>query len=343
MFRKWHDLDSFAHVLRARNQSHWLKDYGPVVYRPKIKLHGTNAAIRVTPKGVFAQSRSQVISVQNDNAGFAAWLEPRKHYFDDFVEHMRQVGYADDCGITYYGEWFGPGVQKGVACSKIPTKNFAIFAQSIDPRDGNENGWFHCDPGFIAIPKSFNTDDPTIKILPWASEGIRVDFDDPESVALFIEDVNARVKECEKVDPWIAAEYGIEGTGEGFVYYAEPFSSDPYLKGFMFKAKGEEHRVNKTKEAAQVDPERLRNVAAYADFTVTPARLEQAYSEAVKGVADPKLTGDFLRWVATDIIKECSIELSESGLEWKQVAGEISKRARDWYLKKANEIPVAAE
>jgi hypothetical protein len=151
-------------------------------------------------------------------------------------------------------------------------------------------------------------------------------------MASFIETVNAAVGECEKIDPWIAKEYGIEGPGEGFVYYATNGDS-PYLKGFMFKAKGEAHRVNKTKQAAQVDPERLRNVAAYADYSVTEARLEQAFTEAVNRTADPKLTGDFLRWVANDILKECTVELVSSGLEWKQVAGEISKRARDWFLR----------
>lgn len=54
-----------------------------VTYRAKIKLHGTNAGIQITPEGeVAAQKRSQIINSQNDNAGFATWVAKNIKYFE---------------------------------------------------------------------------------------------------------------------------------------------------------------------------------------------------------------------------------------------------------------------
>ena len=52
----------------------------PVSYRATVKLHGTNAGVQCSPEGLVLQSRSRVITVDEDNAGFAAliWSECRR-------------------------------------------------------------------------------------------------------------------------------------------------------------------------------------------------------------------------------------------------------------------------
>lgn len=46
-----------------------------VVYRGKIKLHGTNAAVQLHADGrVLAQSRKRLLDDKVDNAGFCAWV-----------------------------------------------------------------------------------------------------------------------------------------------------------------------------------------------------------------------------------------------------------------------------
>jgi hypothetical protein len=326
MFKKWHDIDSLSHVIRSRNQSDWMKSVGEVTYYPKIKLHGTNASIRITPEGIFPQSRSRILTLEHDNYGFAAWLKAHEAQFESLLTTVQYLSFD----VTIYGEWFGPGVQSGVASSQTDKKHFAVFAMEVVGSDGQIA--FTSDPLVLAcaIIISFET----FHILPWAYEPIKVNFEDPTSLANFADIVNGHVQECEKVDPWIKQKFGIEGPGEGFVYYANPHDANPYLKGFMFKAKGEEHRVNKTKSAATVNPELLKSVGAFVDFSVTEARLQQGFREAVNEVAEPKLTPDFLRWVANDILKECTDELVSNGLEWKQVASQVSKKAREWYFER---------
>lgn len=333
-FRKWTDIESLSHVMRSRNQSHWMKEQGPVYYRAKTKLHGTNAAIRVTANGVFPQSRSQIISVEKDNAGFAIWLKSREQYFENLISDIKSLD--EEIEVTIYGEWCGPGIQKNVAVNQIPQKTFAAFSlQFHHPKGENLEGSFHSDPAMIrSMSKHIADNDPSFKILPWEIEPHYVNFDDPNSLSEFAEKVNSMVAECEETDPWVLREYGINGPGEGFVFYANPSNGNPYLKGFMFKAKGEAHRVNKTKSAATINPEVLRSVGAFVDFAVTVPRLEQGLTEGVQGELDPKRTGDFLSWVMRDILKECTVELADSGLTWKQVVGACSKKARDWYLEK---------
>lgn len=48
------------------------------VWRPKVKLHGTNAAVRFEPNGtIVPQSQNRDLTVDADNNGFAACV--RRH------------------------------------------------------------------------------------------------------------------------------------------------------------------------------------------------------------------------------------------------------------------------
>ena len=91
-----------------------------VTYRAKIKLDGTNAGVQVFADGrVAAQSRSQVITSDNDNMGFAQWVSQHVDYFAQLAggEHL-----------TIFGEWCGQGIQKRTAISQLDLRIFAVFA-----------------------------------------------------------------------------------------------------------------------------------------------------------------------------------------------------------------------
>jgi hypothetical protein len=47
---------------------------------------------------------------------------------------------------------------------------------------------------------------------------------------------------------------------------------------------------------------------------------------------DVKSTGDFVRWVYNDILKEETDTIVESGLEPKDVGSAVSNKARKWYF-----------
>ena len=74
------------------------------------KIDGTNACVVVTEEGgVFAQSRNRLLTAETgtDPFGFALWVERNK----DALREALGPGY-------HYGEWWGPGIQRGYATSK---------------------------------------------------------------------------------------------------------------------------------------------------------------------------------------------------------------------------------
>jgi len=66
------------------------------------KIDGTNACVVVDADGnVAAQSRNTLITVNNDNFGFASWVENNK-------DELQKLGTGH-----HYGEWWGKGIQRG--------------------------------------------------------------------------------------------------------------------------------------------------------------------------------------------------------------------------------------
>lgn len=87
------------------------------------KIDGTNSAIHIAPDGsIQAQSRSRLIypGKDTDNYGFAAWVAEHREELVDLLK----VG-------TYYGEWWGNGIQRGYGLGE---KRFWLFNTSLADR-----------------------------------------------------------------------------------------------------------------------------------------------------------------------------------------------------------------
>lgn len=103
------------------------------VYHITEKIDGTNAAIIIQPwlsddsqpipieevnteeecYGIWAQSRTRLITPENDNFGFAAWVKAN-------AEQL-----INDLGEGYhYGEWWGQGINRGYG---LDHKRFSLF------------------------------------------------------------------------------------------------------------------------------------------------------------------------------------------------------------------------
>lgn len=77
------------------------------------KIDGTNAQVIVTEDGeVAAASRTRLITPENDNFGFAAWVA--KH-----ADELRALGPG-----RHFGEWWGRGVQRTYS---LPLRKFSLF------------------------------------------------------------------------------------------------------------------------------------------------------------------------------------------------------------------------
>jgi hypothetical protein len=104
------------------------KEFGkiPRLYRDVIiteKIDGTNAAV-IVPEGteepLQAQSRSRLITPQDDNYGFARWVQENEKFLRDTLGPGH-----------HFGEWWGIGIQKRYSESlkKLtnPSKYFSLF------------------------------------------------------------------------------------------------------------------------------------------------------------------------------------------------------------------------
>ena len=315
----WGSIELLHNLVATLGHLNGLGQPFPVVeYRAKVKLHGTNCAVQVTSGGVVAQSRTALLSPDADYKGFAVWVAAQRDYFARLPS-----------GLVVFGEWCGPGIEKGMAISQARTKLFAVFAVRRD------DGIIIHEPEQIRALLPAASAPEQLHVLPWEGDPITIKFGDRTDLERAASVLNTRVAEVEREDPWVKRALGISGLGEGLVFY--PVSVDgaapasERLEQLMFKAKGEKHRTAGTKTAVQVDPSVVASVAEFVALMVTDARLRQGLTEACGGARDPKITRQFLEWVATDVRKESSAELAASGLSWSDVDKAVQARAREWF------------
>lgn len=286
-------------------------------YRAKVKLHGSNCAIRVLNGAVSAQSRTQNLGLsaegqQVDYKGFATWVTQQQDFFQKLPS------------LVVFGEWCGPGVEAGMAVSDLPTKIFAVFAV-LEVDDKHKRIIFDPDQIRKALPNPLPAG---MFVLPWQGDAFTIDFASESSVASSVTTLNQSVKEVEAVDPWVKSQFGISGLGEGLVFYPVdiPTEDDQFFT-LMFKAKGEKHRTA-GKGAVQSSATAATGVPEFVSQVVTEARLNQGAGVVGR---DLRLMGKFIAWVCFDVQKETQAELEVSNLTWKQVEKTVQEAARNWY------------
>jgi len=345
---KWPAIEGFHHIrkgmkVRQKNDPEFVPPI--VTYYAKVKLHGTNAGVQVLKDGtVRAQGRNRVLTLKDDNLGFASWATANQDYFKAL---------AGSQDMVIYGEWCGRGIQRDVAISQIDRKILAVFAIQF--------GLGRTSRARLLIDSScigrLLPEHPDVFVLPWHNvPGSVLNWNDKSILELRAAEINLEVAKIEGTDPWVVKTFGVEGIGEGVVMYpVSIFGDDDYVlqdsadqigplvdrdkySDLVFKAKGDKHKVVKQKSAAQVDPEIAKNVVEFVDMFLPDARLEQGVAEACGGEFDLKRTGDFLKWIGQDVKKESAVELEAAGFEWKQVVKDVGSRARQWYIQKTKEL-----
>jgi hypothetical protein len=333
-FRKWDSLNSFHEVIRGVGKHKVYdalraQDYR-VTYGCKIKLHGTNAAVRIQPNGkIVAQRRSADIPAGTDNGGFRAWVEAGTDYWASLRDPLRT--------IYVWGEWAGPGIQTDVACSQTVEPAFYPFAIDTYGGDGALEARHYQPETITAHLKTTMAAPAAMHVLPYHST-VTINFGDKDETVEAVMKLNDEVEAIGNHDPLMAEMFGIDGKGEGLVCYpmvgASPsytLADIPLWETLNFKAKAEDHRVNRSRDAVHLKAQWFPSKNAFADSFCTPQRMQQALSEAVFGKLDPKLTREFIEWVKADVFKESEAEREESNIEWTDVSGAISAAAALWY------------
>ena len=317
------------------------KEYPQIRFYGTPKGHGTNAGVSFDFKTgeLWAQSRENIITIQKDNAGFAAFVEKNK---EDFIKMFHKIKETHDYFfrnfelneptypiVTIFGEWAGPGIQKGVGISQIDKKSFFIFDIKITNEDQTHH-WVNIDfeeytnNAFEPVLRNFIDD--VYLMTDMAFYDISIDFNKPEEIQELLIKLTDEVEHnCP-----IAEYFGLKNTiGEGIVWRT-------WFNGDMirFKVKGEKHSSSKVKTPVEIDVEKMNSVNEFVDYCVTENRLNQGIEQVFTCNnlrPDIKNTGDFIKWISKDVLKEETDTLVKSDLIWKDVSGVIAKKASQWF------------
>lgn len=342
---KFSHIGQLHNVVRIVNERRAAgRDIERVRYQGTVKLHGSNASVVCTPAALQPQSRNRELSLDEDNLGFAAFaLEARR------VEAIRaleaelraQLGLGAERPLALFGEWIGPGVQKGVAVSQLPARQWVLFALATLDDEGTEAEDTEAEDAglrkrWLPLPSLGDryVEEQIHAIVDGPCWTLELDFEQRLALEVAADKVEAATAEIDARCPW-AARFGVEGVGEGLVW--SPLDEHFGDSELRFKSKGARHQiVNRSgdkRKAAAVDPAVLESVQAFIAFAVTPARLAQGLEVlAEQGKAQElRSLGDYLRWLANDVRRECADDLESNGLEWKQVAKQVNEQAKRYF------------
>lgn len=286
-----------------------------ITFKGTVKAHGTQGAVVYNAGKIHAQSRNNIITVEKDNAGFAFFVETKKDVFNDYFSELIEKFSLKDKEIAIYGEWAGGNIQKAVAINGLP-KMFLIFGVKV-MNDG-EGYW-------IPINDITSTAEHNIyNVSDFGTYELEIDFNKPDVANTVIEELTFNVgTECP-----IGKYFNKSGIGEGIVW-----TSLENGVRYVFKSKDDRHSsVKVPKVVTPLDTELEKKIE---DFAVNHAckgwRLEQIYRETFDvlngGKGDKRRTGDFLKNLSKDVIKEELDVMVSMGLEPKQVNGKINKIA----------------
>ena len=288
-----------------------------------VKIHGTNSSVGLGLKdnSLFYQSRNRILSLDDDNYDFAKYIEDNKSEFlKIFDEIKNKINTEKYDSIIIYGELAGKGIQNKVAVSQIdrffaPFSIVGVNKETVDELD---------------VKLSINE---SIRFYPVETFGVynvQLDLDNVHLAQQEIKDLTISIEnECP-----VGKYFGVSGTGEGIVFTDE-------TKQYSFKSKGEKHSVSKVKVIADVDIEKINKIKDFVDYSVTENRLNQGieYLKEMNKELDISNMGDFLRWLANDVLKEEQDVITENGLDndLKAIMKSVSSKGRKWFMDKINE------
>ncbi|MEE9983297.1 RNA ligase family protein [Agrobacterium pusense] len=261
--------------------------FPPVVFRGTVKLHGTNAAVVIEDGKVRYQSRNRVLTPIDDNAGFAGWASQHESLWKEVA--------APFGNIVVFGEWCGRGIQKGVALSELDPM-FVVF-----------EAW-KIDGGFIKIDQLSPLPEQTFRATDFPNWQLEIDFENPQLVQNRLVEITMAVEaECP-----VGKAFGVSGIGEGVVW-----SADIGDERVRFKVKGEKHSTHRVRTLAAITAEDPGTLAQFVEDALTPARLQQGLDWLTEqGLPHTvQSTGDYVRWIVGDVVKEESDTMAAGGLD----------------------------
>lgn len=293
--------------------------------RGTVKLHGTHGDIckNVKTGEVWCQSRNRILTVKEDNYGFAKYVSKlnTELLFDCILEKSPKVPEEE---IVVAGEWCGASIQSKVALAQLP-ECFVMYGVKVDG-EWMDSAIFKD----IEIQQSrfYNVYHPSMPVYD-----VKLDKEDVETCRNRLIDLTAKVEdECP-----FGKRFGVDGLGEGIVWVME---DQPGNKSFWFKTKGDKHATSKVKTLrprSKEELERLKQVKEFAAAAVTENRLMQAleFLHEQRMEVSLKSMAAFLKWVKDDVVKE---DLDpDIPIDVPKLMKEVGFLAKRWFLERVNQ------
>ena len=334
--KKFPSIESFTHLVQfLRHRAEYLNvpvETLPVLkYRGTVKLHGTNAGIRVNvDTSVQPQSRDIILTPENTNYGYKSFAEGvGAGTWNSLAQSILAVNgiQAQTEAVTIFGEWCGQGIQKATALRECP-KHFVIF------------GAAHGD---VMLPKMVEPD-PALNtkgiyfIDQIPSYEVEVNPNDFQAASDYLNELTLSIElEC----PWAKTMFDVSGVGEGLVWLPTNLSlSDE--DHYRFKTKGDKHkaRSNPRGDVAPVDVEKVNSIRECVSIILTENRMLQMVSDNQLPYVTNSI-GPFLKALSADILKEESAVIEQNGLDWKDVGKLVQSMARTWFLDQVTQSTLA--
>lgn len=320
-----------------------------ITFEGTVKVHGTNGGVVVWSDGeVTYQSRSRIVSLYQDNAGFYMWASSLG------TDHWQGLtaNLLESCdAVAIFGEWAGDNIQAGVAVSGM-SKRFIIFSvqkitKNPDFGKATEDGKVDEQQYFREfVPLDLETQ-ATLKLShdchlshEFGTFKLPVDFSDPAEA---METLNKITLEIEQNCPVgaILNPKSENTIGEGLVWQG----TDEAGNFYQFKDKGKLHERGKgdkkPKLPKTLTPEQKQAVDGFMQSALTMDRLLQGLEvmQEMQHEIIRKNTNVYLKWVMSDIHKEHGSELRELAdgfqITWKQIGGSVTRTVREFYLENA--------
>ena len=306
------------------------------------KIHGSqNGVCYNHVDGMWTQSKKQITTPEKDNAGSSSFCTGREDVLVQIIENIAEEHSINlsKHGIALFGEFCGGNIQKLSAVTSLDKRLILFRYCKVFPIEPTTNDLGEEVANFWVVTSHkgincSNNENGIYNIMDFPTYNVSIDFNTPTlSYNSIIEMVE---NDIEPNSP-VGNQFGVDGNvGEGVVL---EFMRDNVL--YRAKIKGEKHSNSKVKVLKPVDDEKEQAKIDFVNYAVPP-RLEQALVESMDivngGTPDIKKTGDFIRWLINDIIKEESDVLVEKGIVPKDINSLVSKMGRNWLINKINQV-----
>lgn len=296
------------------------------------KIHGMNGGVNYSNKeGFYVQKRREVITLDNDNGGFAFFCKTNEKVLLDLINKLsKQYNINFDTHrITLFGEFAGDGIQKKSALTGFK-KKFILF-QYFKVSNVNEElretdtNWLENKVNNQWIASEEND---IYNIMNYFTQDIIIDFNQFEESKSKLENLVLKIEESSPLGEFFGKKGNIgEGLIGNFLFNGDKIS---------FKVKGQKHTNTRVYKPKVQDDELIKKKMDCA-YQVCPAfRLEQFWQEIFgfnnEKTPDIKYLKDFIKKVIQDINKEDLFKISEFNLEPKAIYPYVSKICQKWFI-----------